>query len=272
MYELGGLAFASPQDHSIIQPGEWREIGFDVDGLVTHEGDAPSCTTVAGDTTDGTCGIDNAFGAAFLDQQEFGIDVRFTYGQIARLLLRVKGLGAAPDQGPLKATFYVALPDLDEKLEVESDWANGDPEVPTLGWLDAYLVDDTLVVESNASIPVPLTFDTLHWAELTVHRAMFSMTLSADRQTGHGVLGGYLDARELGDTMTVGVRGYYPGDSCITTATPDRWQTLSDMRADGAVGGDCDSVSIGALFGGRATAIAGVAPPRNYPICNGASP
>ncbi len=67
-FALTHLTVADANGDGTIDDGEWRQVGFDVDGVVTREGDAPRCKPAfpgEPDPVDGACGVDNTFGKMF---------------------------------------------------------------------------------------------------------------------------------------------------------------------------------------------------------------
>lgn len=197
----------------------WREIGYDLDGVITDDAQHRTCAPAAGATfeaalLDGDAGRDNAFGKSVLPMIEVlaGSAEGRTNDDILNgkytTLIRVEGLGRAPEYSGLSAHLYEAAPApaplagggedlLSPTFESVQD---GDPSMSLAPIRDSYVRDDggggTWVGSSEGVVTLRVAMneeaDPDKVVRLSVHRPLVAVRFDEDRETATGTLTGHL--------------------------------------------------------------------------------
>jgi hypothetical protein len=254
--------------------GEWKSIGYNIDGLVSDGNSTDVCQPNAGGSPDnaypdGDDGIDNSFGKnllpligalapnfeatvnGYLDAGLFNTMVKVycipPTGNADGLTSKVFGgtnLGSEPN--------YDGTDEWPIAPEVLSDLE--DPESSTLILENGSVVGDLYDSGDPSTIilTIPIEFqNATTLLKLTLYHAKITMTLSEDRKSATGgVIGGVLNAEEVVDQMKlVGFAADICAENLFQQALTAIRQS-SDIMTDGSQdpGSTCDGISFGVSF------------------------
>jgi hypothetical protein len=272
--------------------GQWKTVGFDIDGLVSTAQSTnlckPNSTT---DTTipypDGNMGIDNSFGKNLLPtiltlDPTWVTDVNGSLQQGAfNVLLKMFCLPPTGDAPTMTTKLFVADPlGTMPKFDGTDQW----PVAPEL-LNDAKDPNSSMIVFPNSSV-TGTTYDTgtnqlfiitiplsangnTTLLKLTLYSARATMTLSADRKTATGgMIGGVLATEEF--VAEVKKVGFLLG-LCTSTILPGlitQVRQASDIMQDGTQDPTktCDGISMGITFEMAAVQLGSVGPAQPMPM------
>lgn len=235
-----------PPDVLIVRTIQFGEVtdgvspGFDLDGLVTEQGDNAGCDLADRTGPDGTPGVDNSFGDFLPLLYAAGAEAIPVLLQSAvdqgELLISVE-IGAAAEDGciPVAVGRAMTQPVIggDGKI-LPNQTFDRNPDFPVVNDDCAVRTGDTLVINID-SIRIPLTILGAY-LDLEVHDARISVV--SDGAGGFtGALGGGLYVDEL-KTMVAGLGGI--GDQ-IPALVDSVLATRADLRSE--PGGACDRMS-----------------------------
>jgi len=267
--------------------GEWKSVGFNIDGLVSTGVSKDVCKPIAGavPTTpypDGDNGIDNSFGKNLLPlilslypNWVSDINNGITGGYFTSLL-KMECLPPEGDVPLFTSRLFGAT-----ELPMNPKWDGTDmwPISPEL-LSDPMDPNSSTVVFENSSVlgqkydsgtgetfilTVPLkTMTDTTSIKLTLYAARTTMTLAADRKSAtDGTIGGVLNTEEF--VAEIKKVGYLLG-LCDTTLFNDLLNTVrqaSDILVDGTQdpNKECDGISMGLGFKMKQALIGEVAAP-----------
>ncbi len=268
------------------QPGEWKQIGMNIDGLVSDGNSTDVCQTQAGGSPnyahpDGDNGIDNSFGKNLLpiilgvvpdwativnDQLDQGLFNAMVKAYClpptgdAALMAKVFGgtdLGSAPDFDG--TDVWPVAPELLGDPQ--------DPESSTLVFENCSVTGTTFDSGPNEEfvLTIPLDINDQQGSlKLSLHSARLMMTLSDDRKSATGgVLAGVLNTEEVIEQAKM---ISWLADICTE---PEYQQVLtairqmSDIMTDGTQNpsATCDGISFGVAFDMAEVRLGDVGPP-----------
>lgn len=280
----GGALTCAPEDYTVLavselrfgdgNSGEWKKVGFNIDGLVSLASSNDVCKPAAGAVPstphpDGDNGIDNSFGKNLLplilslypnwvtDINNGIQDGYFTS------LLKLECLPPEGDVPVMNAKLFGAT-----SLDAAPLW-NGTDEWPVAPELlsDPNDPDSSTVVFGKSSVigtqfdsgpgetfilTVPLkTANDSTSIKLTLYAARTTMTLSADRKSAlAGTIGGVLNTEEfVTEIKKVGAL-LQLCDSPLFATLVEQVRQASDIMADGTQDPTktCDGISMGLGF------------------------
>lgn len=255
----------------------WKSLGYDIDGLQSTPASTNHCQPIAGGSkaaiqSDGNAGIDNSFGRNLLPiltilqpTTSQRVNQSLTTGEFT-IVFALKNLGtAATEIGVSSAIFGgTALPlgarpphfDGTDVWPVSSNFvANHDVNQPTLTFPSSYVVDDTWVSGSGATIDVPLVLSGFS-LNLHIQSAIVSMRVSgrgANATATGGIIAGVMETERFVSEMKQLVGAINPS-LCAPTTFDGIAQTIrgaSDIMLDGTNGDptkSCNAISIGLGF------------------------
>jgi hypothetical protein len=266
--------------------GQWKQFGFNIDGLVSTAQSTNLCQPAAGATPaevypDGNNGIDNSFGANLLPEI-LSLDPTWVsdinngiQAGTFTVLLELDCLPAKGDVSQFTTKLFggTALgmtPKWDgtDKWPVEPDLLNNptDPESSSIVFPGCSLTDSNFYSGKNVTfvLTVPVMTAMMSTSiKLTLYAAQMTMTLSADHKTASaGMIGGVLNTQELlGQVEKIAVLL----NLCTSSVLPELITTVeqaSDILADGTQDPTqtCDGISMGLGFTMAAAEIGVVGP------------
>lgn len=255
------------------QNGQWKEIGRNLDGLVSDENSTDVCQPSSGGTAavaypDGDDGIDNSFGKNMLpvilglaNMWPTAVNNSLDQGNF-NAMLKVYCL---PDSGDAQLTTKVfgganlgmmPLYDGSDIWPVAPELLGdlGDPESSTLVFENSSVTDSLFDSGPNESfvLTIPMTYNGQTAAlKLTLHSAQLTMILSEDRTSATGgVIGGVLNTEEIVDQVK---KVAWMADLCDQAVYQEILTTIrqmSDIMTDGTQDPSqtCDGISFGVQF------------------------
>lgn len=267
--------------------GQWKSIGYNIDGLVSDGDSTDVCQPNAGGSTnfaypDGNDGIDNSFGKNlvpiilglapnwpvtvndYLDEGFFNTMVKVycipPTGNETGLTSKVFGgtnLGSTPS--------YDGTDEWPVAPEILSDLE--DPESSTLILENGSVMDDLYDSGDPSTIvlTIPIEFqDEITLIKLTLYNARITMTLSEDRKSATGgTIGGVLNVEEVIDQLNlVAFAAGVCEESQYQTALQIVRQS-ADIMTDGTQdpAATCDAISFGVSFEMAEVQLGGVGQP-----------
>lgn len=267
--------------------GQWKSIGYNIDGLVSDGSSTDVCLPNAGGSPnfaypDGDDGIDNSFGKnlvpiilglapgwpdtvnTYLDEGFFNTMVKVycipPTGNASGLTSKVFG-GTALGSTPM----YDGTDEWPVAPEILSDLQ--DPESSTLILENGTVTGDAYDSGDPATIilTIPIEFqDEITLIKLTLYKARLTMTLSEDRKSATGgTIGGVLNVGEVIDQLNkvafaAGVCSEPQYQTALTIV-----QQAADILTDGTQdpGVTCDAISFGVAFEMAEVQLGPVGPP-----------
>ncbi|MBL8740990.1 MAG: hypothetical protein JNK04_07850 [Myxococcales bacterium] len=254
--------------------GQWKAIGFNIDGLVSDSASTDVCQPNAGGNPDipypdGNNGIDNSFGKnlvplilglvpewpttvnTYIDEGLFNTMLKIyclpPTGDASGLTMKVfngTNLGSVPN--------YDGTDEWPVAPEILSDLS--DPESSTLVF-DNSSVSEQLFDSGDPStivLTIPIEFQKgTTFLKLTLYHARITMTLSDDRKSATGgIIGGVLNTEEVVDQLD---KVAFAADICDQAnymAAVNFVRQSSDIMADGSQdpSSTCDGISFGIAF------------------------
>ncbi len=255
----------------------WRKLGYNLDGKVTAKGATDVCKPVTGGTVsaDGENGIDNAFGEKIVPS--LGIVPGF--GQPSRtisqslndgtftIMVNVTGFDDTSTQtntgltGQLFAGGQFNVADPDQK----PTWTGSDVW-PVRGELladgktiaggskvvfnDSYISNGTWVSGGTSDVTLTLAVNGVPLI-INIRNAVLTAAHTQPGKLENGVVAGVVRATELIDAIKNVVGRFTtaacPGSPLFNTLAQSILQA-ADMRADGTIDGECDSLSVALGF------------------------
>ncbi len=268
--------------------GQWKSLGFDIDGQTWTAASTTHCQPNSGATPatvfpNGNNGIDNSFGHNVLPLL-LSIDptwVTDTNGAIQNgtfsALLELHCLPATGDVPSMlsklfDATALGSVPKLDGTdtwpvaPELLSDTTN--PESSTIAYPASSVAGQVFDSGKNQKFVLALPLATnggTTWVTLTMSAAEVTMTLAADRKSATaGIVGGVLDTEDF--VAQINQLGYALGlcSSSVLTSLITTIRQASDIMSDGTQDPTktCDGISIGLGFAMTQAQRGGVGPAR----------
>jgi hypothetical protein len=251
--------------------GQWKAVGFNLDGLVSTAVSADVCQTSSGGSTataypDGNNGIDNSFGKnvlplilALVPSWVTNVNSGLQQGSF-NMLLKSYCLPPTGDVPVLTTKLFDgtalgAIPQFDgtDTWPVAPELLTNptDPESSTITFDMSSVKGTTFDSGKHQTIVLVLPFSPTTSIKLTLHAAQVTMTLAADRKSATGgILGGVLDTEEL--VAEVNKIGYSTGlcNSPLFTNLLTTIRQASDIVADGSQdpAKTCNGISIGLGF------------------------
>lgn len=267
--------------------GQWKSIGYNIDGLVSDGNSTDVCQPNAGGSADtaypdGDDGIDNSFGKnllplivglapdfeatvnGYLEAGVFNTMVKAycipPTGNAEGLTSKVFGgtaLGSPPN--------YDGTDEWPVAPEILSDM--GDPESSTLVLENGSVVGDLYDSGDPSTIilTIPIEFqDSTTLLKLTLYHAKITMTLAEDRKSAtNGVIGGVLNAEEVVDQMNLVGQAADVCDQNLFQQALTLIRQSADIMSDGSQdpGSTCDGISFGVSFQMAEVQLGPVGPP-----------
>lgn len=267
--------------------GEWKSIGYNIDGLVSDGSSTDVCQPNAGGSADtaypdGDDGIDNSFGKNLLPligglAPDFEATVNsYLDAGLFNTMVKIYCIPPTGDAEGLTSKVFggtnlmmePAYDGTDEwpiTPEVLSDLE--DPESSTLILENGTVVGDVYDSGDPTTIilTIPIEFqDDTTLLKLTLYHAKITMTLSEDRKSAtEGIIGGVLNAEEVVDQMK---RVGFAADVCdenLFLNALDLIRESSDIMSDGSQDPalTCDGISFGVSFSMAEVQLGGVGTP-----------
>jgi IPT/TIG domain/Collagen triple helix repeat (20 copies) len=254
--------------------GQWKKVGFNIDGLVSTATSTDVCAPNSGATPsvpypDGDNGIDNSFGKNLLPlllslEPTFVSDVNANVQAGAfSALLEMTCLPPTGDSPSFLtklfgATALGATPKLDGTdrwpvaPELLSDLAN--PDSATLTFPMSSVTGQVFDTGKNQTVALALPLvagGKSSSLNLKIYAAQVTMTLASDRKSATGgMIGGVLKTAEfVQEVKKLAYLLNYCGVGSLPTLITDIWQA-SDILSDGTQDPTktCDGISIGLDF------------------------
>lgn len=292
LYRLN-LGDLGPQGYP--EPGAWRSIGYDVDGIASTKNDANHCKPQQGATknsvqTDGDGGIDNSFGANLLPifqalaaDPSGAVTQSIQSGEFTLLFYLSDLTPGLPSQNILTAALYdgaaTAQPPawngMDAWPVTYESVKGGNPKAPKQVFPSSYLVNGTWV---SSQTPEPYTV-TLRLSMqgfplvVPVSRVRFSMKLSGSGPTASGssgIISGVIatDGFIAEFQKIAGALDPTLCEGATFESIAQQVRAASDIMTDGSNGNPtsyCNAISVGLAFDARAVMLGPVAPPQTPP-------
>jgi hypothetical protein len=254
--------------------GQWKKVGFDLDGLTSTGLSTDVCMTNSGGMPgtaypDGDNGIDNSFGKNLLPSilsldPTWVSDINNGIKQgLFDILLKLLCLPPTGDVPVLTTKLFGgttlgSMPKLDgtDKWPVAPELLADlkDPESSTIIFAKSSVIGSTFDSGNNETfiVTVPVSSLTMSTAiKLTLYHAHLKMNLSADRKSATGgVIGGVLNTEEF--VTEVKKIGYTLGycDNPLFAGLLTQIRQASDILSDGTQDPSktCDGISMGLGF------------------------
>lgn len=254
--------------------GEWKQYGFNIDGLVSTATSMDLCQPNSGGASnivypDGDNGNDNSFGKNILPlllgiypTMISQINDSLLNGKFT-MMLKMNCLPTMDNVDPLKTELFqgTAL-GMVPKFDGTDQWPVApellsNPMVPTSSKIvypqssvTGTMFDAGKNVEVVLTIPMSTATSTA-WITLNIHAARMTMMLSADRKSAtNGRIGGVLRTEEfVTEFKKVGALFGLCGNPLYTNLN-ENFRQASDILADGSQDptATCDGISIGLGF------------------------
>lgn len=254
-------------------PTAWRQIGFNVDGLVSTPQSQNVCQPRAGATMqihdDGDTGVDNAFGksivpilSALVPSPSDEATTAILEGRHT-MLVHLEGLGQAPTQTMIPARVYAGSEIPAPPAFDGSDCRPVDPvslQDPADVSSAAVLYPESLVVSNEwssgavAQAPLALRLFLIGYSlDLTIHQPRMRFDLSAAHDGAvNGHLGGLLLLPELEEAFRRLFGTLDPAlcSGATVESIMNQIRQASDILADGTQdpAQTCDAITIGVGF------------------------
>ncbi len=266
--------------------GEWKSVGYDIDGLVSTATSKDVCKPSSGASTstpypDGNEGIDNSFGKnlvplilSILPTWVTDVNNGIQKGTFTTLLK----LECLPPEGDVPlfttklfgTTALGSVPKFDgtDKWPVTPELLSDpmDPQSSTVVFSESSVKGTAFDSGKNETfiLTIPLKTPTDSTSiKLTLYAAQTTMTLAADRKSAtKGIIGGVLNTEELVvELKKVGDLLGYCGTQVFDNIL-EQVRQASDIMADGTQDPDktCDGISIGLGFEMKEAQIGSVGP------------
>lgn len=248
---------------------DWRALGFDLDGLVTHPNSYSTVCTAPGASPavvnfDGPSGQDNSFGKYLVPQLAFyppmttAFNDGLTKGEHT-MMLDFVGLTPAPDHAVQLTRMYRGAPlgsipafDGSDCWPVNRDWLNNPADIDssTTTFEKSSIVANQWVSGDPRPMKVTVPFMQGGTLTLRIHNARMALDLATDHRSGaKGMLGGILDPNELLVDLQTALGT--TKDACsLQGSFKDSVNNALDIMMDGTQDPkkDCTGISIGLGF------------------------
>ena len=271
--QMGTVLALTKLDFGEGMNGEWKKVGFNIDGKVSTANSTDLCKPNSGAPTsvpypDGDNGIDNSFGKNLLPtilslDPTWVTDVNGSLQQGAfNVLLKMYCLPPTGDVPSMTTKLFVGTPlGMTPKFDGTDMWPVApelldnpmDPMSSSIVFANSSVMGSTFDSGTNQTflITIPLTVQGMATSiKLTLYSARTTMTLSADRKTATGgMIGGVLNTEEfVSELKKVG----YVLNLCnsLLAGLITQARQASDILHDGTQDPTktCDGISIGITF------------------------
>jgi hypothetical protein len=258
----------------------WKDIGFNIDGYTSDKDFSGQCKEVtkqvrADIRTDGTNGIDNAFGNIIIAQKTLPIDnasqaaTGAIEGGSFSLLMKFANLGTGKEYSEINAQVLpVGMPEgVIPKFDGKDSWSPFDPtDAPPIDFKGGWVAQNTWVSGSKGTLPLNLEISGIK-ITLAIQQAQISAEFNDDHtEVVKGIIGGSLETTDL-ITSLKGVAGSQNLCGAAFDSIAEQIKAASDsLKAGGqdpAV--TCDSISIGIGFKATLAAAPGANLPKSQP-------
>ncbi|MFO0548434.1 MAG: hypothetical protein U0271_08615 [Polyangiaceae bacterium] len=272
-------------DFGVGNNGQWKTVGFNVDGLVSDGNSTDVCKPNSDASPDivypdGDNGIDNSFGKnlvplilALKPGWPDTVNGYLTQGFFSTIL-KMYCLPPTGDAVVLSKVFAGTTLGTIPKFDGTDMWPVApevlsdlqDPESSTLIFPNSTVTGSTFDSgqQSTFVLLVPISFgDQIASIKLTVYNARIKMTLSDDRKSATGgVIGGVLKTEEVVDQLKAVA---FLADYCSDALYPAMLKAVrqaSDIMSDGTQdpNSTCDGISFGVKFEMKEVQIGDVGP------------
>ncbi len=268
-----------------MAPEAWREIGYDLDGLVFAAGDRNQCARVDGAdpgvTEDGAGGIDNSFGRNLLTVIRL-IDPRASEsiaGQIEAgrfsYLFRFNNLGTGAVQTEVDAALYLATArDERPRFDGTDAWpvdvdsvVDGDIESPRIVFPTSFVADGTWASGERTDFELIVTIGGVEMLFNVLGGVITMDVASIDSApiATNGIIAGVVDIEQLvGEFRRAAAE--FDSSLCSGPIIDGLVATVrqsADIMLDGTAGDQsetCNGISIGLGFNASAALLGDVAP------------
>jgi hypothetical protein len=277
-------------------PSAWKDLGYNLDGLVSKAGSPNHCKPAAGGKPsimdDGTDGTDNAFGKTLMplilslanDAQE-QVNESLEDGDFT-IIVNHTNIGSEPNQVDVLSKLYAgtgigAEGDDPARWDGSDEWLVApelltnpeDIESARIQFENAYVADGTWVSGDLGDIDLSLSVAG-YALTLKITRAVITMDMEGTSAT-NGVIAGILKTEDLISEIRK-VAGGFSEEFCSGTTIEsllDQLRQASDIPINGEQSPDktCDGISIGIGFDGDEVQLGGIdepSPPAEDP-CEG---
>ncbi len=263
----------------------WQLYGYDLDGKNSNVNSIDHCKPYMGATPkavkqDGPGGLDNSFGknivpiiTSLTANASATIDDNIAKGGFT-MMFKIDKLGAKPDYAVLAAAYYggakMATPPpagswANYKWDVMPELLNDPQDITSskVKFPSSYLTSDQWVsgAPTTLTVTVPMGGYSITY---TMNRAVFTLKLAPDRQTGQGILAGILPVEPFIAELKK-VAGSFSKDLCMGSTFDSiavQLRQTADIGADGSQDPSktCDGISLGWGLHTKAVQLGNVAP------------
>jgi len=267
-------------------PNAWKELGVNVDGLLSTQTDAAHCKLQAGASKtsvqgDGNGGIDNSWGknvalvlASLAESPTAKANDDIESGG-STLLIHVPSLGSGPNQTDLSAATYMAAPSAmpawngnDPRWASFESVGSGDLKQPLTAFPGSALENGVFSAAPPTTLLLPLGGGGLLLGHLRVHQARLFGTLNGSGSTAKvtgGIIAGVLATDDLVAELKAVAGSIDPTlcEGATFESVAQQIRAASDIMQDGTNGDPsktCDGISFGIGFDAVAVRLNGVAP------------
>lgn len=284
--EEGTVLAASKLHFGDGNSGQWKKIGFNLDGLVSNANSTDVCKVYPGGNPstaypDGEQGLDNSFAKNLLPQilavyPTFTSDVNNNIANgTTTVLFKIECLPEAGDAPVLVTKLFGGRPlGTLPKWDGTDEWPVapellGDPMDPhsaAVVFPNSSVKDDVFDAGKNATfiITIPVATQTGSTSlKLTLYAAKMTMTLSADRKSATGgLIGGVLDTEEFVAELKKIAGLFNVCDNPLYDALIEQVRQASDIMNDGTQDPSktCNAISMGLGFEMKAAQLGDVGP------------
>ncbi len=252
-------------------PDAWKEIGYNLDGLVSTKLGSNHCKFVVGSnkTTvqeDGKNGIDNSFGkniTPFIDrlQPDPSVEVsKAVKDGDFTIMLRTQGLGPEADQKGIWAALYAGAKLENPQWNGEDVWdvykelLNGaDVNDPKVRFANSYMTDHTWVSGSEGTVDISVSIQGFD-VSLKIINAIITMDMNSDNsEVATGVISGVLETQSFISELQKVAGGFDASlcDGSLFDSIAAQIMQSSDIMVDGTNGDPevtCNAISVGLGF------------------------
>jgi hypothetical protein len=271
----------------------WKDIGYNLDGIVSTKLGSNHCKFVAGanKTTvqaDGTDGIDNSFGkniTPFIDRLQPDPSIEVTKavedGDFT-IMLRTRGLGPEADQKDVWAALYAGAEfgekpawDGTDVWDVYKELLNNDDvESPKVVFENSYVSDHTWVSGSEGTVDLSVSIQGFE-VTLRIINAIITMEMDSENsEVARGVISGVLETQSFISELQK-VAGSFDESLCegsLFDSIASQIRQSSDIMDDGTNGNPditCNAISVGLGFTAKRVILGAAvdSPPEGEPAC-----
>lgn len=270
----------------------WKDIGYNLDGLVSTKLGTNHCKFVIGGNKtavqqDGTNGIDNSFGkniTPFIGRLQPDPSIEVTKAVADgdfTIMLRTRGLGPEAEQKNVWAALYAGAPLENPQWDGTDEWDvykellnDGDVDDPKVLFETSYVSDNTWVSGSEGTVDLSVKIQGFE-VSLKIINAIISMEMNSDNSDViHGVISGVLETETFVNELKKVAGGFDESlcDGSLFDSIAAQIRQSSDIMADGTNGNPdvtCNAISVGLGFTAKRVILGAAvdSPPDGEPAC-----